>query len=309
MDINVNINHLSGTIDPISSKSTIHRSLICALLSRGIVRINKINFSKDVIATISILEKLNCKIKIVGNDIIIDSTNLKKYVGYLDCNESGSTLRFMIPVLLFLFNEAKVDGKYGLKKRPLDIYTNLFECDYNMLPIAFKGRLKAQEYIIDGNVSSQFVSGLLFVLPLLEEDSKISFKTPLESKQYVDLTIDVLKAFNINVFKKEDCIIIKGNQEYANNLVYENEVDESNLAFFKVANELGCKIKFSEFNQKTSQPDAIIDEIIATRPNIIDVSEFPDLLPILAVLCCFNEYETKLINASRTMIKESNRLV
>lgn len=309
MDIKVTVDHLSGIIDPIASKSTIHRSLICALLSRSVTTINNINFSKDVLATISVLEKLNCQLNVVGNNLIVDSINIKKSDSYLNCAESGSTLRFIIPVLIYLFDQAKVDGEQSLKNRPLDVYLDLFAHDSLQLPIEFRAKLQPKTFELPGDISSQFISGLLFVLPLLEKNSIIKFTKPLESAKYVDLTIDVLSKFGIKITKENNQILINGLQEYQKNITYDNEIDESNLAFFKVANDFGCKIRFSDFNKVTHQPDYICDELIQTKPDIIDVSEFPDLLPILCLLFSFKSSPTKLINAKRTKIKESNRLV
>ncbi len=312
MSLKVNLSSLSGEITPIPSKSTIHRSLICALLSKSITTIEYIIMSEDVLATLDVLKMCNCKIIDDNDKLIIDSRDLK-LMGKINVRESGSTLRFIVPVLLYLFNQVDIDAANGLRQRPHDVIIEILKqskIDYDEIkfPMQFNGRLKATKYHLPGNISSQFISGLLFVLPLLDEDSEIIFSTDVESMGYIDLTIEVLFNFGINITKTKTGYYIKAKQKYQKNLTYINEVDESNLAFWHVANYLGTKIDFSRVNQKTYQPDAKIVQILKENKNYVSVKNCPDLLPILCIYGLKRKGGLVIKDTKRTMIKESNRL-
>ncbi len=313
MNLKVKLSNLAGKIDPIASKSTIHRSLICALLSQSITTIEYVVDSEDVNATLNVLKMCNCKITKFENKIIIDSRNLKLN-GQINVNESGSTLRFIVPVLLFLFNEVNIDASNGLRNRPHDVLIEILNqsgVKYEKIkfPMQFTGELKAKKYYIPANVSSQFISGMLFVLPLLEEKSEIIFTTNVESRGYLDLTIKVLSNFGIEIEETEYGYVVNGKQKYLENTTYVNEVDESNLAFWHVANHLGAKIEFSRINQQTFQPDAIIRQILSENRGEVSVANCPDLLPILCVYGLSREGGLLIKDTKRTMIKESNRLM
>ncbi len=305
---------LEGELLPIPSKSTIHRSLIAALLCQSVTKISNLIDSTDVKTTIQILVECGCEINYEQNAIIIDSTNLKM-PKMINVEESGSTLRFIVPVMLFLFEYLQIEAKEGLIKRPHDLFIDIFkqsDIEYQeqiSFPLKVEGKLKPNTYRLAGNISSQFISGLLFVLPLLEEDSEIIFTTPLQSRGYLQLTIDVLSDFGIAIDFLEDNIKIKGNQSYKKNHQYTNEVDESNIAFWRVANELGANITFKYENATTSQPDNVLVDIIKSEQTVVSVKECPDLLPILAVYGCSKQSGLKIIDTERTKIKESNRLI
>ena len=242
-------------------------------------------------------------------------------------------MRFLIPIVLLTGKEFTFIGQGRLAQRPLTPYYKIFK-EQNIkyssdegLPLTVQGRLKTGIYKVPGNVSSQFITGLLFALPLLNGDSKIVVTSELESKAYVDLTIDVLSKFSVkieNVGYSE--INIVGNQQYkARN--YKVEGDFSQAAFWLVAGILGEEILCDEMNINSLQGDlAIVDLIVRmggdisikegkiktkkskTHGIIINASECPDLVPILAVLASLSEGTTKIINASRLRIKECDRL-
>lgn len=252
----------------------------------------------------------------------------------LDCCESGSTLRFFIPIALALGVSAEFHGQGRLMERPLDPYFNIFQqkgISYSIKDnvLSVSGKLLPDSFTVDGNVSSQFITGLLFALPLLDGDSEIIITGGLKSRGYVDLTIDVLKNFGIEVCNNNyEIISVKGNQKYKN-IDHFVEGDFSQAAFFLVAGALGCDVTCLGLNENSLQGDKKIINIIKRIGGIIekddfggicarrtanmhgitiDAEEIPDLVPILAVLLCFCEGESKIINAGRLRLKESDRL-
>ncbi|MFI3329551.1 MAG: 3-phosphoshikimate 1-carboxyvinyltransferase [bacterium] len=309
MRIEIIPNKLSGSIDVIPSKSCLHRAIIASSLADGISTIENILFSDDIKATINACIKLGASIEKKDNKLIIKGTTNYNTNQIVDCIESGSTLRFMIPIFLINNNKVKFIGSEGLLSRPLDVYYNIFDkqnIKYNNLLI--EGNLKPDTFYIDGSISSQFITGLLFSLPLLKNDSKIVITNNLESKGYVDITIDILKKFNIIIENNNyNEFIIKGNQKYIS-ANYQTEADYSQASFFLVANELGSNISINNLNINSLQPDKkIIDDILKIKNNKkIDLSENPDCGPILSVLASF--YNTSFINAKRLRIKECDRI-
>ncbi len=309
MNIEIIPSKLKGSIDVIPSKSCLHRAIIAASLSDGISTIDNILYSEDIKATINACIKLGANINSFDDKLVIKGTSEINYNQVIDCNESGSTLRFMIPIFLAKNNKVKFTGKDSLLSRPLNVYYDIFEkqnIKYNNLEI--EGSLKPDTFYIDGSISSQFITGLLFSLPLLNNDSKIIITNTLESKGYVDITIDILRKFNITIENNEyKEFLIKGNQKFKS-CNYTAEADYSQASFFLVANELGNNIKVNNLNINSLQPDKkIINDIIKIKNNeIIDLSENPDCGPILSILATF--YNTSFINAKRLRIKECDRI-
>ncbi|WP_127836971.1 3-phosphoshikimate 1-carboxyvinyltransferase [Clostridium prolinivorans] len=325
---------LKGSIKIPPSKSLCHRAIIAAGLAQGISNIENVIFSDDITATCNGMKALGVKIENKCNNLIINGANPLRLINReIDCIESGSTLRFLIPIALLTGDEVTFNGRGRLKNRPLNPFYKIFKkqnisySNENGLPLTLQGKLNFGEYEIEGNISSQFITGLLFSLPLLEGDSKIFITTELESKGYVDLTLDILKKFSINVENhsyKE--FYIPGNQVYkANN--YKVEGDFSQAAFYLVAGVFGEEIECIDLDINSLQGDKVIidiikemggnisleeDKIIAkashTKGTVIDASQCPDIVPILAVLGALSEGTTKIINAGRLRIKESDRL-
>lgn len=332
---------LRGEIHIPPSKSISHRAIICAGLSDGITRIKNIILSEDIHATIEGIKSFGAQEIDVKQDsssrleVIVKGT--KKVAAennVIDSFESGSTLRFLLPLATLTKEEMTFIGRGKLVERPLKEYYRIFE-EQNIkysnnngrLPLSINGKLKAGDFKIKGNVSSQFISGLMFTLPLLDGNSKIILTTELQSKGYVDLTMDVLKKFSINIENynyKE--FFIDGNQEYKPR-DYTVEGDFSQAAFWLVAGLLGENISATGLNLDSLQGDKIILEVIdrmggtvlikdnhirteesKTRGIVIDASQCPDLVPILGVLGSVSHGTTKIINAERLRIKESDRL-
>ena len=322
----IKANRLTGEVTPPPSKSILHRYIIASSLAKGISKIENISYSDDIIATIEAMEKLGAKIEKKDNYLLIDGSKTfdKKYLNNnaeIDCNESGSTLRFLFPLSIVKKNKISFKGKGKLFKRPLNPYFENFDkykIKYSYInenEILLDGELKSGEYEIDGNISSQFITGLLFSLPLLNENSKIIIKGKLESSSYIDITLDCLNKFGINIIKnsyKE--FIIKGNQNYKSGN-YQVEADYSQIAFFLVANSIGSNIKINGLNTNSLQGDKKIVDFIYKIDNwnkkeklILDGSETPDIIPILSLKACISKKEIEIVNIARLRIKESDRL-
>ncbi len=240
MKVNISPGFLKGEVVIPPSKSYTHRALICAALSKGRSTIKNVIFSEDVLATIDALKSIGTKFEIKEDSITIDGTEkIEASQALVDCNESGSTLRFMIPILCMSHQEFSITGKASLLKRPMSIYENIIKdlsgtYEPGNDSIRIRCDFIPKDYYIKGNVSSQFISGLLFILPTLDGDSRIIIEGDFESKNYVEMTIHMLNHFGIKVTLESNQILIKGNQSYKANDYY-IECDYSQLALFAVA--------------------------------------------------------------------------
>ena len=342
MKIKIRPGKLNGTIEIPPSKSYSHRAVIAAALAENEKKskIDNLKFSVDITTTTDIMENWGAEIEhfesaldIAGNDGKVAPKDK-----YVQCNESGSTIRFLIPIGITRENELIFDGKGKLVDRPLDSYYKIFEeqgLNYKTtdgkLPLTVNGKLKPGNYEIDGNISSQFITGLLYALPLLEGDSKLIINKNLESKGYVDLTLEILQLAGIEI-KNNDykSFEIKGNQSYKP-FDYTVEGDYSQVAFWIVAGIISAnrdnEVKCLHVNKNSLQGDREIIEIVTrmganleifddyvivkpskTKGTVIDISQCPDIGPILTVLAALSEGETRIINGERLRIKESDRI-
>lgn len=348
MDIRISPKALSGQVEIISSKSDAHRVLIAAALSESPSIIKLEGFSKDIEATISCLMALGAKIEEVKEGVFRirpikrDGMESEKEEPLLDCGESGSTLRFMIPVAAALQRGARFAGQGRLPERPLsDLLEQMKEkgCRFtaDRLPFQVLGRFRGGRFALPGNVSSQFVTGLLLAAPLLEEDSEICITSAMESKAYVNMTVDVLRRFGITVLEEENRYWVKGGQRYRpperkqGGEAIPIDGDWSNGAFWLAAGVVGAPVTLRGLSQGSIQGDkAIVDilkefggrleweadgnALMAQPPEglltarDIDASQVPDLVPILSVVAAAAEGTTKIYNAGRLRIKESDRL-
>lgn len=316
MNIKILPSVANGEINAPPSKSVAHRLLICAALSDGVSEISDLGFSDDITATIGCLKSFGASIEIINKKAIVkgvDFSVIHKKLE-LNCNESGSTLRFLIPLSTILSEKTFFYGSERLVSRPQSVYKELFEKQGLLLQktsqrLETGGRLKSGVLEIAGDVSSQFLTGLLFALPLLNGDSEIILTTPLESAPYVDITIDVLSKFGVVIEKKSSSsFYIKGNQKYLpQNLSVEG--DWSNGAFLDAFNLLDGNVKVNNLNFKSFQGDKIYKEFFKKLQNgspELDISDCPDLGPILiasAVIC----NGARLVGTKRLKIKESDR--
>lgn len=319
MDIRISPSTLRGTVSIPASKSCAHRAIICAALANGESRLTGVTMSKDIEATISAMTALGASFEINGSTVTVRGTNGGIDCADIDCNESGSTLRFVIPIAAAMGIKTVFRGKGRLPQRPIDIYKRELSSHgitfiSENMPYEISGRLSGGTFRVEGNVSSQFITGLLFALPLAENDSEIVLTSHLESRPYVDITLDILKRFGISVDETENGFIIKGGQTYAPHSE-PVEGDYSQAAFFYVANALGSQVDIQNLLPESVQGDRrIVDIIGRTVENgkIVgyseDCSDVPDLVPVLSVLGAYGSKPSLIYNAERLRIKESDRL-
>ena len=332
MNIVMDPSPLRGEIAAIPSKSVAHRMLICAALADGPTTLHIPQTSDDINATADCLRALGASITVKDKDYIVEPITQIENTPLLDCGESGSTLRFLLPVAAAAADRCRFDGHGRLPQRPLSDLTDAMKehgVSFNgeKLPFAIGGRLRGGIYRLPGNVSSQYITGLLLALPLCEEDSVIELTTALESASYIDITLSVLKTFGITVHCDENRYIIPGKKVFRSPGTLPVEGDWSNAAFFLTAAALNNDIVLTGLNPDSAQGDrkiiALLEQLgaVTQRNNgrltlcsnelkgcTIDIQDTPDLLPVLSVAAAFAQGETTFINAARLRLKESDRL-
>ena len=301
MNLTITPTWLSGAVTPPPSKSQAHRYLIAAALAGEGSAVRALADSQDIQATRRCMEKLK--------------TN-SHFFPHLDCGESGSTLRFLIPLALVLRRGGVFTGRGRLMERPQKPYFDLFDekgvrYEQGDGMLAVEGTLPPGVYRLPGNVSSQFITGLLYALPLLEGDSEIVLTTRLESRSYVDMTLEALDRFGVKVERRPGAFLIPGRQSYVPAEV-QVEADWSQGAFWLAAGSLGSSVSVEGLRPNSLQGDRVIAAHLARLEGPgeaeIDVSDCPDLLPPLAAVAALRQGTTHLTNAARLRIKESDRL-
>ena len=313
MTVNIKPSCLKGQVTAPPSKSMSHRLLICAGLSEGESEIKNIAFSEDVLATIDCLEAMGAEIKISGDSVTVKGTLPKKEATY-HCRESGSTLRFFIPLAMLGEGTSLFKGYGRLMERPMQVYETIasergipYEKDSEGISVG--SGLASGRYVLPGNVSSQFVSGLLFALPLCQGDSEIELTDNIESRSYIDMTIEALSLFGVNVnWKNETTLYIKGNQSYKS-VRLTVEGDYSNAAFLDAFNFIGGEVEVTVLCVSSLQGDRIYKEyfsLLRQGTPTLDIKNCPDLAPIIMTLAAANN-GCRLINTQRLKIKESDR--
>jgi len=338
MEITVSPGTYHGTVTVPPSKSAAHRAIIAAAFAEGRSVIGNVDLSSDILATIGACRSLGCDIIIEKNEryntLNVDGGLSLSDEAAIDCAESGSTLRFFIPVACTLSGTKTFTGHGRLPYRPVDAYLQIFDSQgirYTRppgtnLPLTVSGKLQGGKMRVDGRVSSQYVTGLLFALPVLQEDSAISVLGGFESRGYVDLTVDMLRRFGIEIGVSGDEFIIKGSQRYQpRDIVVEG--DYSQAAFFIVAGAIAGDLRIAGLDAHSLQPDSAIvsimqrmgavitqeDDTLSVKQSVltgteIDVSQCPDLVPPLAIAAAFAKGETRITGAARLRIKECDRL-
>ncbi len=318
MKVTVERGKLSGCINAVPSKSFGHRNLLCAALSDQPTVIYNLGNAKDILATRGCLEALGAKTEDVegGVKVYPARRGQKSPFGTFDCLESGSTLRFLLPVAAALTTKAEFVGRGRLPERPmkelvkvLQIHGKVFSEPF--LPFEMSGELSGGIYEIPGDISSQYVSGLLMALPLVKEDSEIKLTTRLTSSGYVDITLKVMEEFGIKICKTKEGYRIKGGQHYVSPSEQRIEGDWSNAAFFFAANALKSQVEILGLQKESLQRDREILEIleyIKQKRGPVDLSNVPDLLPVLCVVATQFSGETVFFGGEKLRFKESDRI-
>ena len=316
------------------SKSMAHRAIICASLAEGQSVVRNVAYSDDIQTTIAAMRALGARITAQGDGLAIEGV---QGVGALqsatvDCRESGSTLRFLIPVFALGNQETRFTGRNRLLQRPQTVYESMFRAQnlpyrQNAEEICLQGPLRAGDYEIAGDISSQFISGLLFALPLLAGDSRIIVRPPYESRSYVELSLQMLARFGIEVrWAGENTLLIPGGQRYRP-ADYTVEGDYSQFAFFAVLAAIGGNLRCLGLDHDSRQGDRQIVDILKRahaevteiengyavrksplRACSIDLADCPDLGPVLTVLAAFSQGTTRIYHAARLRYKESDRI-
>ena len=325
--------HIGGTVSAPPSKSMAHRAVLCSALAKGTSHIENLEFSKDSSATLAAAGQLCARVESGPADALVEGLgHFRPVFGPVDCCESGSTLRFLIPLASLTGQSITFVGRGRLMERPQSVYETLyreqnlhFEQANGQLTVA--GSLRSGEYTLAGNVSSQFISGLLFALPLLGGTSTLHLLPPVESRSYIDMTRSVQAAFGVTSrWVDETTLEIPGGQAYRP-CDYTVEGDYSQAAFPAVLGAVTGGVMLTGLAEPTLQGDAAILDILRrcgadfsrTERGIvfrkaplhgtdIDLADCPDLGPVLMVLGLFCEGQTVIRNAERLRIKESDRI-
>lgn len=340
MNLKIFPSKLRGKLRIPPSKSIAHRAIICAALADGKSELKNIAYSDDINATIKAMESLGANFEKNENKLIVygNAGSNKKGEKHIkiDCCESGSTIRFLLPILTLFDGDYIIYTKGKLLDRPMTPYYEIFDEEgikykrrEKTLEIKIEKRLSSCLFNMRADISSQFISGMMFMLPLLNHDSEIIISGKMESKGYVDLTIDCLKKFGINIINNNyKSFYIEGNQSYISRDYY-IEGDYSQLAFFAVANALGNDVEINGIEKDSLQGDKKILDILEKfgakvefldndmdlkilegerKAYSFDGSQIPDIVPIISLLASLSEGKTEIKDISRLKIKESDRL-
>lgn len=313
MNIKIYKSIARGEIFAPPSKSYAHRLLISAALANGKSTVGGISESDDMRATLSCIDSLGVKYQKTGDSVSLFATEISSQEAVFDCHESGSTLRFFIPIALAFKEKATFVGTERLISRGISVYEEALsahgiEFEISKNQITATGKLTPGTFYLRGDVSSQFISGLLFALPCLEGDSKIVITTPLESKQYIDITIDAISKFGIEAKMDGNEIFIKGNQKYSQHNVT-TEGDYSNAAFLDAFNVLGGDVSVLGLESCSLQPDSVYKSyfnLLANDMITLPLDGCPDLGPVCFMLAALKN-GAHFTGTKRLAIKESDR--
>ena len=305
-----------GNVKAPPSKSMAHRFLICAALAEGVSVLHGMSDCEDVRATIDCLTALGVPVTVDGDTVTVEGIDMTRAVprGVLDCRESGSTLRFLIPLALMCEKNVMLTGTEKLLSRPLSIYKNLSdEKNFVFLQdegsVMIRGPLESGDFRVAGNVSSQFISGLLFALPLAKGDSTITITPPIESRSYIELTLSALCEFGVSACWQDDhTLSIKGGQHYKPTET-EIEGDYSGAAFYHALNTLGASVSVSGLRENSLQGDKVYSryfDMLCKGTPTIHIGDCPDLGPVLFALAAA-KFGGVFTGTSRLRLKESDR--
>jgi 3-phosphoshikimate 1-carboxyvinyltransferase len=325
MNVTIFPRPLSGAVAVPPSKSQAHRLLLAAALAQGDSTLTHLACSQDIEATLRCLEALGgsfdrgeTSLTVHGMEAGPMSPLRRLALPRLDCGESGSTLRFLIPVALAVRGGGSFTGRGRLMERPQQPYFDLFrqkDVFYEQKDgvLTVQGQLTPGRYELPGDVSSQFVTGLLYALPLLDGDSDLVLTSPLESKGYVDMTLLALAAFGVTVQETAEGYRIPGGQRFRP-AALAVEGDYSQAGFYLAANAAGSRVEVQGLAPDSAQGDRVAvpycQALAAPGEVTLDVSQCPDLVPPLAACAALRQAGsvTRLVGAARLRIKESDRL-
>ncbi|MBQ9747006.1 MAG: 3-phosphoshikimate 1-carboxyvinyltransferase [Clostridia bacterium] len=315
MNVRIEKSKACGTVMAPPSKSFAHRLIICAALA-GKSRVRNLAGSEDILATLDCVAAcFGAKYEKDGEDIAFsESDAFGEARGALMCRESGSTMRFFVPLCLVKSTECRLYGSEKLLSRPMSVYENI--CREQGLTFAHEGDclrvcgpLRAGKFTVPGNISSQFISGLMFALPLLDGDSEICILPPLDSKPYIDITMKALERFGVKAEWKDALTIsIVGGQKYTP-ADEEVEGDYSNAAFLEALNVFGGEVKIGGLRADSAQGDKAYEwqfRALCEGTPEINISDCPDLAPILMSVAAVKN-GVHLTGTARLKIKESDR--
>ena len=316
MKVTIEKGRARGRIQAPPSKSMAHRFLICAALARGRSILHGMSNCEDVMATVDCLSAMGVPVKIEGDTAIVDGIDFKSAApgGELRCRESGSTIRFLAPLCLLCERNVMLTGSEKLLTRPMSIYKSLAEeKGFTFLQdessVIVRGPLKSGDYRVAGNISSQFISGLLFALPLTEGDSTISIIPPVESRSYIELTLSALREFGVSAYWRDDhTLFIKGGQSYVPTETTV-EGDYSGAAFYAALNVLGCDVEIDGLRSDSIQGDKVYSryfDMLCKGTPTIHIGDCPDLGPVLFAVAAA-KYGGVFTGTSRLRLKESDR--
>ena len=318
MDATITPASLCGSIKAIPSKSAAHRLLICAALADSETEIVCPRLSKDIAATAECLRAMGADITYKGGSFFVKPIKEASIDAELDCGESGSTLRFLLPVVCALGKGGRIKMHGRLPDRPLSPLWEELERQGVKLykperdTICVEGKLRAGDYKIRADISSQFISGLLFALPLLSEESRVIMEGPIESAGYIHMTRQTQEAFSLRCSLKDNVFTIPAGAKYISPAKAEVEGDWSNAAFWLTASAISSgKIEVCGLSEVSMQGDKAVVKIIEDikKGNArVDAGDIPDLVPVLSVLAAVSPGVTEFVNAGRLRTKESDRL-
>ena len=324
--IQIRPSRLSGTVQIVPSKSHLHRILICAAqgILKGDLKELLVSYSRtaseDVDVTFDCIKALGIQVSRNPFGILLRAGGACAETPVLHCRESGSSLRFLLPVAATQTQSFRMTGKGRLPKRPMGLFAQVLgekgltftKEGADFLPVYVQGTLKPGLYTLPGDISSQYISGLLMALPALSGRSEIRLTTRVQSAPYIEMTLETLKRFGVH-WKgsvEEGYFTIDGPVSFSSPGEMKPEGDWSSGAFWIGARSLGAAIQVDGLDGESTQGDKTIVDLCARVGNgaVLDVQHVPDLVPILAVVCAFSKGKTTLTGTARLRLKESDRV-
>jgi 3-phosphoshikimate 1-carboxyvinyltransferase len=318
MDIRIIPGFLNGNIIVPPSKSIAHRALICAALAEGRSILHNVLDCEDTHATVDALTALGAKIEYNKGEAVVEGISAPARTADINCRESGSTLRFIIPVAAALGTETIFRGSANLPNRPITPYLEelpehgiTFHSE--KMPYHISGKMSCGVFPVTGDISSQFITGYLLAMPLTGKECVIELTSELQSRSYASITVDVMKTFGVDASVGENDFTIPANSHFVPR-EYTVEADMSQAAFFIVADAIGGKVTPTNLNYESVQGDRVIIDYVkhlkenGNKATDICADNIPDLVPIMTVLACFANGTTHITDCGRLRIKECDRL-